>query len=141
MNPGDNVNVNNGVQGGNFNNCDLHNNTFNTIGGSSFRENYQKTKFIGKGSFGEAWKVQPKNVFTTSQEFMVKEISCTEEDFRAGKNEIEMLKLCRDENIICYIEDFYEQSKLLIIMEFCDGGNLAKFIEGQTELLHVDFIN
>ena len=25
-------------------------------------------------------------------------------------------------------------------MEFCDGGNLAKFIEGQTELLHVDFI-
>merc|ERR1712110_428778 len=26
-------------------------------------------------------------------------------------------------------------------MEFCDGGNLAIFIEAQTELLHVDFIN
>ena len=143
MSPGYHVNVNNGAQGGNFVNCDLQNNTFNihSPGGSLFRENYQRKSFIGKGSYGEAWKVQPKNVFTTSQEFMmVKEISCTEEDFKAGINEIEMLKLCRHENIICYIENFYEQSKLLMIMEFCDGGNLAKFIEAQTELLNVDFI-
>ena len=70
----------------------------------------------------------------------MKEISCNEQDVNAGKNEIEMLKLCRHEGIVCYIEDFYEESKLLIIMEFCDGGNLAKFIDAQTQLLPVDII-
>ena len=141
MDSGDHVNVNKGVQGGNFDNCDVLNNVFNinAPAGNLFRENYQKMKFIGKGAFGEAWKVQPKNVHG-NQELMVKEICCNEEDVKAGNNEIEILKLCRDENIVCYIEDFYEQSKLLIIMEFCVGGNLAKFVESQTELLPVDFI-
>ena len=56
---GEHVNVNKGVQGGNFDNCDLHNNVFNinTPGGKSFRENYQKLKFIGKGAFGHDLKI------------------------------------------------------------------------------------
>ena len=146
MSSGDQVNVNRveegAVQGGNFVNSTLHHPIFNIVSpaGSLFSQNYQKVTFIGRGSFGEAWKVQPKHV-NTSQEFMMKEISCNELDVDAGKNEIEMLRLCRHEGIVCYFEDFYEESKLLIIMEFCDGGTLAKFIAAQkTKLLPVDFI-
>ncbi len=50
------------------------------------------------------------------------------------------MKSCLDERIVCYIEDFYENSKIQIIMEYCEGGDLAKFIEGQAQVLNVDFI-
>ena len=56
---------------------------------------YQKSKLIGRGTFGEAWIVKPG---------------------KTGKNEITMLKNCRHERIVCYIEDFYENNKILIIM-------------------------
>ena len=51
-----------------------------------------------------------------------------------------MLKKCHHESIVCYIEDFYEQNKFLIIMGFCSGGDLAQFIQAQTQILPVDFI-
>ena len=51
-----------------------------------------------------------------------------------------MLKKCHHESIVCYIEDFYEKNKILIIMEFCSGGDLAEFIDAQQHLLPVDFI-
>ncbi len=52
--PGNNVNVNKGVQGGNVDNCDLQNPIFNlhTQGpGRVLSQNYQIIRFIGKGSF------------------------------------------------------------------------------------------
>ena len=57
-----------------------------------------------------------------------------------------MLKKCLHERIVCYIDDFYENSKIMIIMEYCEGGDLAKFIEEHqrenitTQYLDVDFI-
>ena len=70
----------------------------------------------------------------------MKEINCFEENVETGKDEISMLKNCRHERIVCYIEDFYENNKILIIMEYCEGGDLAKFIEAQTQFLDIDFI-
>ena len=135
MSPGDHINVNEGIQGGNFDNCQVNNPVINlqTPGGDSFRENYQKSEYIGKGSFGEAWIVKPKNLVDNKEKFILKEISCTKENLKAGKNEIAMLKNCRNERIVCYIEDFYENGKILIIMEYCEGGDLSKFIEYQVE--------
>ena len=70
----------------------------------------------------------------------MKEIICSEKDVLKGKDEIEFLKKCHHESIVTYIEDFYEKSKFLIIMEFCSGGDLAEFIEAQTQFLPEDFI-
>ncbi len=136
---GDNLNVNQGAQGGNFDHCDVQNNTFNnyTPGGDLFSQNYQKMRFIGNGRFGEIWIVKPKNV-SDSKEFIMKEI--TEENAKAGRNEINMLKNCQNIRIISYIEDFYENSKIQIIMEYCEGGDLAKFIEAQSQFLGVELI-
>ena len=142
MSPGDHNNVNKGVQGANFDNCAVNNPVINlhTPGGGSFRENYQKSKLIGRGSFGEAWIVKPKNVLDKKERFILKEITCFEETVETGKNEIAMLKNCRHERIVYYIEDFYENNKILIIMEYCEGGDLARFIESQKQFLDVDFI-
>lgn len=130
------------VQGGNFVNSSLHNPVFNihaTSGRNVFKKYYQKLKFKGRGTFGEAWIVAPKNV-NAGEELIMKEISCTDKDFDIGKNEIEILKKCKDENIVCYIEHFYEENKLLIIMEYCRGGDLAEFIDAQKEPLQEDLI-
>ena len=108
-----------------------------TTGGGQFSQKYRKDTFIGRGSFGEAWKVKPKQ---KSGVFIMKEIHCSEKDVDKGRNEIEILKKCRHENIVSHIEDFYERSKFMIIMEFCDGGDLAEFIEIQKQPLSVDKI-
>ena len=92
------------VQGANFVNSSVHNPVINinaTSGRNKFKHNYQRLKFKGRGTFGEAWIVAPKNV-NAGEELIMKEISCTDEDFDIGKNEIEVLKKCKDENIVCY---------------------------------------
>ena len=55
------LNVNRGVQGGSFVNCDLENTTFNIQNKSEreFSQHYQKIKHLGKGYFGNAWIVEP----------------------------------------------------------------------------------
>ena len=137
-----NLNENKGAQGGNFKDCKLVNNNFNfhTTGRAFFSQNYQKIKFLARGSFGDAFIVKPKNIADQNQEFILKEILCSERDVFKRKDEIEFLKKCRNESIVSYIEDYYEESKLLIIMEFCSGGDLAEFIEAQTQFLPEDFI-
>ena len=134
----DHLNVNNGTQGGNFFNSALKNPIFNihTTGRRQFPKNYQKLRFIGRGNFGETWLVQ----HVSHTQHIMKEISCTEQDANVGKKEVELLKKCTHESIVCYIDDFYEESKLLIIMEYCDGGDLAKFIDSQKQPLSEDFI-
>ena len=55
MSPIDRINVNEGVQGGNFDKCQLNNPVINLNSpGGSFRDYYQKSEYIGKGSFSEA---------------------------------------------------------------------------------------
>ena len=109
----------------------------NSMAGTEFSQKYREDELIGRGCFGEAWKIISK---LNSEVFVMKVILCTKEDVKAAKNEIELLKKCRHESIVRYIEDFYEKSRFLIIMEFCSGGDLARFIKAQTKLLPVDFI-
>ena len=111
--------------------------TLNSTIGSQFSQKYRKVELIGSGSFGKAWKVHLRH---GSGEFIMKEIICSEKDVLKGKDEIEFLKRCHHESIVTYFEDFYEKSKFLIIMEFCSGGDLAEFIEAQTQFLPEDFI-
>ena len=136
-----NLNENKGVQGANFVNSPVYNPVFNIQSPErrTYHDYYQKIKLIGKGSFGEAWIVKPKNVGDNDR-FIMKEITCTEENVETGKNEITLLKNCHHERIVSYIEDFYKKSKIQIIMEYCEGGDLAKFIEERTEPLEVEFI-
>ena len=69
---------------------------------------------------------------------IMKEISVrswSERDQQLGRNEIEILRSCHHQNVVQYMDHFYEQSKFLIVMEFCDGGDLAGFIKRQRRHL------
>ena len=136
----DNLNVNKGVQGGNFVNSHVTNPVINIHaqeGLDTFDRKYHKIRVIGNGSFGVTWLVKLKPGI---DQFAMKEITCSEKDIVKGKNEVEILKKCLHKHIVSYIEDFYEDSRLLIIMEYCSGGDLAEFIDAQTKILNLHFI-
>ena len=98
--PDHHLNVNKGVQGGNFVHSHLHKPTFNIQSprGSLLRDHYQIIGFIGEGTYGKTFKVQPKNVHT-SEAFAMKVISCSTKDVDKDKKEIEILKKCQHESI------------------------------------------
>ena len=127
-----------GAQGGNFVHSSVHNPVFNihTSGREKFSEHFQRIKKIGQGSFGEAWLVKPKNV-TSVGAFIMKEIRCSEQDANMESQEIEILKQVFHENVVQYIQHFFEESNLLIVMEFCDGGDLMQLIEKKKPNQHL----
>ena len=126
-----------GVQGASFVSSQVQNPIFNihSPGKIEFSQCYQKLKIIGRGTFGNLWKVKPKHV-TSSEEFVMKEVSCCDKDVDAGKEEIKILRQCSHENIVQYIEHFFEEGKFLIVMEFCKGGDLMQLIEKQRSKQH-----
>ena len=70
--------------------------------------------------------------------YIMKEICIrrwSERDRQMGQNEIEILKQCKHENIVRYKDHFEENQKFLIVMEFCDGGDLSSFINKKRRRL------
>ena len=118
------------VQGANIANSQVNTININTPGTKRFSDYYQRIGIIGRGTFGDAWKVKAKHVVGSEDiEFAMKEIRCSDKDADAGKQEIEILKQCSHENIVQYIEHFFEDGKLNIVMEICRGGDLMELIE------------
>lgn len=55
----------------------------------------------------------------------------SEKERQMGKNEVEILKSVNHEFLVRYVEDFFENEKYLMVMEFCSGGDLKKAIDTQ----------
>ena len=90
------------------------------------------TEKIGGGAFGEAWKVSQ---ISNKAIFIMKKIpvrAYTDREKEAARNEISNLKRCRHENIVKHLDDFYEDNNFLIVMEFCENGDLGKAIKAQN---------
>jgi tRNA A-37 threonylcarbamoyl transferase component Bud32 len=90
---------------------------------------YKRIKYLGKGSYGAAILVQLRA--NESKKFVIKEIvigHLQESEQAAAKKEAEVLHQMQHSNITMYIESFVESSKLYIVMEFADGGDLSNTI-------------
>ena len=87
---------------------------------------YRKVKYLGKGSYGAAILVELRS--NPSQMFVIKEIVIGHlkmSEQNAAKMEAEVLHQMSHSNITMYIESFVENSKLYIVMEHADGGDLT----------------
>lgn len=40
------------------------------------------------------------------------------------KTEIRVLKECKNENVVRYVDNFMSEKSIVIVMELCDGGEL-----------------
>ena len=90
---------------------------------------YKKIKYLGKGSYGAAILVELRS--NSSQKFVIKEIVIGHlkmSEQNAAKMEAEVLHQMSHSNITMYVESFVESSKLYIVMEHADGGDLTAAI-------------
>lgn len=91
---------------------------------------YKKGKYLGKGSYGAAILVGLKA--DPSQKYVIKEIAIerlNESEREAALMEATVLNQMNHSNITRYIESFVENSKLYIVMEYANGGDLSEAIQ------------
>ena len=85
---------------------------------------------MGKGSYGCAVLVSLKR--NPSKKFVMKQVvveHMTEKEQAAASAEAEVLNQMQHSNIVLFVESFVESSKLNIVMEYADGGDLSSFVQ------------
>ena len=97
--------------------------------------NFEIGKLLGKGSFGSVNIVTRK---LDNKIYAMKRVNLShspKNEIEAALNEIRLLASLSHPNIIGYKETFYDDPSftLNIVMEFADGGDLAKKIEYQKK--------
>ena len=115
---------------------------------------YKKIKYLGKGSHGAAILVETRDSNSLDKEgqhrlLVMKEIiigHLSEQEQKSAKMEAELLRQMSHQNIVACVESFVESSKLYIIMEYADGGDIGaavqKMISANTvfteeQILHI----
>ena len=103
-----------------------------------FGAKYVRKEQIGQGAFGKAYKAISKE---RKGVYIVKEVSgLNKGEIESAKNEVKILKEVHHDNVVKYVDDFAEPGKMLIVMEYCEGGDLGSFIKQQKQPLHEDHV-
>ena len=90
---------------------------------------YQIINKLGEGGFGSAFKVLNKR---NDDIYVLKRISLknsTEKELEDIKKEAKILSSLNNENIVKYYESFIDKGTFNIVMEYCDGLDLRKYIK------------
>ena len=93
--------------------------------------NYIIIDKIGKGTFGIVYKVKKYNDPLT---YVIKQISLEGlTDFQINQvlSEAKILSLIKSNHVVKYYESFMDKNDLIIVMEYCDNGDLCHFLEYQ----------
>ncbi|KAJ9455969.1 putative serine/threonine-protein kinase A [Diplonema papillatum] len=91
---------------------------------------FTKVKRIGSGTHGEAYVVRDNQ--NPGKMCVVKVVSTTSLSAPDLQSEIRCMSLLRHPCIIEYVADFGTQDRLLIAMEFAEGGDLNQHIKART---------
>ena len=86
---------------------------------------------LGQGSFGIVYKVRRK---IDKGAYVLKQINIAQMNTKLRKealNEVKILSSLDNLYIVKYFESFVEKNNLYIIMEYCEGGDLAQYIKAQ----------
>ena len=94
---------------------------------------FTKIDLIGRGGFGEAWRVRAKS---TGKTYVMKTLAFNAENVEGNdpELEVEILKSCNHVNIVRYINHFDSNNNYHIVMEFCCSGDLSKAIKYQQKM-------
>jgi len=92
---------------------------------------------LGKGSYGSAYKVLRKSIFTINKSCFIKIVDSTIYVMKcmpASQNtlkEVSILASLFSLYIVKYMDSFIENGQLYLIMEYCEKGDLLTYINNQ----------
>ncbi|EGR30714.1 protein kinase domain protein [Ichthyophthirius multifiliis] len=98
-----------------------------------YLDKYEEIKQIGQGTQGSAILILNKK---TKKQYIAKQISLngiTERDSKQAFQELKLLKLMKHPNIVKFIESYLEKERIIIIMEYCELGDLQKLIKEKDQ--------
>lgn len=103
-------------------------------------EKYEKICDIGKGSFGSVSKIKRK---ADGRVLVWKELNygkMSEKEKQMIVSEVNILRELKHPHIVKYYDRIIdrEQSKIYIVMEYCDGGDISTLIKNSKR--HKEFI-
>lgn len=101
--------------------------------GKEYSSIYQDIKSIGRGNFGTVYLV--KNL-AENKLYVAKKIpldALSEKEIESTISEAQLLKNLDNPNIVAYKNSFSEKGTLIIVMEYCDQGDLATQIKLRKE--------
>jgi serine/threonine protein kinase len=93
------------------------------INSNGYKQGYIERKIIGRGNFGSATLVSPKD--DPQSFFVAKKIlmgSLKEKEQNSALLEAKLLKELNHTNIVNYLDSFVEDGTFIIIMEYCEGA-------------------
>mmetsp|Transcript_20792 Transcript_20792/g.37877 ORF Transcript_20792/g.37877 Transcript_20792/m.37877 type:complete len:646 (+) Transcript_20792:165-2102(+) len=97
---------------------------------------YEEIKVIGRGQYGKAHLVQGEK---DKQRYIAKAIDLTclsRKEKEAANQEVELLRKLDHPNIVEYKGSFFVKDTLMIVMQYCEGGDLATYIKALAREKH-----
>ena len=98
-----------------------------------YETEYKELKCIGRGNFGSAFLVSNRK---TSVKYVAKKIILEQLPEKERQNallEVNLLRCLEHPNIVEYIGSYMEDGFLIIIMEYCDVGDLSYHIKKKNK--------
>ena len=96
---------------------------------SKFKEEYEELELIGRGNFGAASLVVHR---ATGEKFVSKKIllhTLKEKEQQSALLEANLLRQLNHAHIVAYKASYVEKGVLIIIMEYCEVGDLSYHIK------------
>ena len=90
---------------------------------------YKIIKKLGQGAFGAAYEASNIN---DNKKYVIKEIQMKEaskDETDQLKKESQILSTINNDNVVKYFESFVVNDTFNIVMEFCEGSDLKKYID------------
>lgn len=97
---------------------------------------YTFLRLIGKGNYGRVYEVlnEARNEYAAAKVLskeMIKKNPELNDYFQAETN---VLKRCRNENVVRFIDSFRTDRSMVLVMELCDGGELQQYLDRKGRL-------
>jgi len=93
-----------------------------------FFDFYEMRDTIGEGKFGLVKLGIHRKTHEKVAIKIIKKESMTKEDNELVHFEIDIMKLCRHENVVTLLDHFENDEYIFIIMEFLSGGDLGSYL-------------
>lgn len=106
--------------------------------GESYEERYTEVEIVGAGSYGRvhAGVAMLVESVPEKRKLVAKKIklgSLKEKKRQTVLDEVKILKTLRHFNIVSYEESLLTDTQLVIIMEYCASGDLARVLQGYKD--------